>query len=146
MSTLSITQTGDLALVFNARGKMNLRVERDEVIAGAIKIRNRFVLYLGEWFKDTRIGVPYFQLVFRKNPDLAVVRRLFQRVIASVPIVSSVGPIVLTFDPTTRNLSMEFSATADPNRTITGGTGVPFIVDGKAIASESATNNQGAQQ
>lgn len=63
----------------------------------------------GEWFIDEAEGVPYYQVVLRKNPDLSVIRALFKRVILSVPGVTSVPTITLALDAT-RTLSVAFEA------------------------------------
>ncbi len=141
MSTLAITQSGDLALTYNARGQGNLALVSDPVVAGLIKLRNRFVFFLGEWFLDTRIGTPWFQYVLVKNPDLAVVRRMIRAVIESCPVIASCDSVDLSYNPSARTLSFTFAATANDGRTVTGGSGVPFIVDGKALGAPSATGN-----
>lgn len=138
MSAFQMTPDGDLALTYADTGRSNLAIVTDPVIAKAIKLRNRFLLFLGEWFLDTRIGVPYFQFLFVKNPDVALVRRMLRRVIESVGFL--VASIDLTYDPSARTLSFTFQATDGP-RKIEGGSGTPFIVDGKGIDAPSATAN-----
>jgi hypothetical protein len=133
-----MTAGGDLALVYSATGRSNLAIVVDPAVAKAIKLRNRFLLFLGEWFLDTRIGVPYFQFLFVKNPDVALVRRMLRRVIESVGFL--VASLDLAYDPSKRTLMFTFSATDGP-RVIEGGSGVPFIVDGKGIDAPSATSN-----
>lgn len=138
MSAFQMTGDGDLALVYASTGRSNLAIVADPSVAKAIKLRNRFLLFLGEWFLDTRIGVPYFQFLFVKNPDVALVRRMLRRVIESVGFL--VETLDLTYDPSARTLAFTFSATDGP-RKIEGGSGTPFIVDGKGIDAPSATAN-----
>lgn len=94
----------------------------------AIRLQDRFLLALGEWFLDTRIGVPYFQVVFVKNPDVAAIRALFRKVIETTPGIVSVTELSTNYDPAGRTLTWSFTATTDNGATISGGSGQPFIV------------------
>jgi len=128
ISTIFQAPSGDFALVLDAFGKKRLLIERRPYVVASIKIRNRLKIWLGEWFADLRIGVPYIQKVLVKNPDSAVVRRIFTDVIMSMsPIVKEVRRIDLVL--TGRDLKVTFEALADNDQIITGGfDGLPFIV------------------
>lgn len=80
-------------------------VEGDEMIAQRIAIRLKF--WLGEWFLDTRQGVPYIERVLVAAPDLAVIRALFMRVIKSTPGVARVEDLTLRRDREARRLYVE---------------------------------------
>lgn len=86
----------------------------------------------GEWFLDTRVGVPYWDLSRLKNPDEEVLRRLFRRVILSVQGVGTIESLTLSIDRASRVLSFSFRVTHDSGAVITGGSGEPFIVTGEA--------------
>lgn len=79
-----------------------------DAIAQHLKIRLR--LFKGEWFLDTRVGIPYYQSILLKNPNLAVVRNIFRRAIVTTPGVESLDRIDLDLDAATRVLSLAFSA------------------------------------
>ena len=77
----------------------------------AQKIRQRFKLFLGEWFLDQSLGVPWFTQVFVKNPNLDAIRALFRAELLKVPGIVSVGQIESSFVPATRTLSLAYVAT-----------------------------------
>lgn len=107
---------------------------RASIVTGATekaqKITNRLRFFEGEWFLDTRLGVPYYRVVLIKNPDLEIVKRLLRRAILSVPGIADVVELALTLDAATRNLDYEFRAVDDEGVLIEGGSKDPFIVTG----------------
>ncbi len=111
---------------FSDSGRLVL--ETDEVVAAAIKLKHRLQFFLGEWFLDTRLGVPYFDVVFVKNPDIEVIRRMFRRIILSCPPIVDVNKLDIFFLKAERKLIYEFQAVAEDGRTVTGGSGQDFIV------------------
>lgn len=127
MSILKVTDEDDVFIDEFGR----LVVVTDKLECAAVKLKNRFRLFLGEWFLDTRIGVPWFQVVFVKNPDLSVIRRLLNRIILSVPPIITVTKLDLDYDPAARVLGFSFEAVGDDGRILTGGSGEPFIVVGE---------------
>lgn len=52
----------------------------------------------GEWFLDIQSGVPFFQEIFVKNPDLDAVNAIFMSVLQQVP-----GVVAITFAQFTPN-------------------------------------------
>lgn len=115
--------TGDI--VFE---KGRLVIEEDPGEVAATRIKNAFGIGLGESVLDTRIGVPYMQLVLVKRPNLAIIKQLFQNIILSVEGVVSVPVMEITFDKAARELDFEFEARVDDGSTVTGGSVRPFIV------------------
>jgi hypothetical protein len=85
-------------------------------------------LFLGEWFADTRIGCPYFQRVYVKNPDLASIGQLFRQIVLSCPGVANVLACDLSLMTNTRELSVGLTVETDTGAVLTGGLGVPFLV------------------
>ena len=122
MTALAQGTDGDIALT---NGRLTLLSGPFEK---AQKILNRLRLFKGEWFLDTRIGVPYFTVVLIKNPDLDIVKRLFRRVVLSVPGVVDLPEIQVTWDTKARTLAYSFRAIDDAGNLIEGGQGEPFIV------------------
>lgn len=104
MAVLRVIPAGDLAI----DGGRFLFFEDLDHIRQTIACRLRFGR--GEWFLDLREGVPYYQVVLVKNPDLSVIRALFRRVIMSVPGVLSVPVLTLDLDRASRTLSVAFQA------------------------------------
>lgn len=126
---LFIQPEGDLYL--DELGRLVL--ETDEVVAACIKLRNRFRFFLGEWFLDTRLGVPYFSLVLVKNPNIELIRRLFMRIIRSVDQITQVNRVDVILSPEDRGLVIDFEARAIDGRLIQGGLNTPFLIDGQEI-------------
>lgn len=126
MSCLAQDGTGDLLLT-KARGGKNLTIIQDKTVAAAQKLTNRFLLFLGEWYLDTRIGLPFFQLIAVKNPDLRVLKQLFTKVVLSVPPIVAIEQLDVTLD-SRRQARLSLRARTDTGAIITGGEGNAFIV------------------
>lgn len=97
-------QTGDLLL---ESGRLRLATGLD-AIAQDVTMRLRF--FLGEWFLDTRIGVPYFQDILVKNPNIPRATQLLRQVVQETPGVTSVDRFDFTLDAQARKASVAFSA------------------------------------
>lgn len=100
MADLKLDAFGDIDLT---DGKMSI-VRGDDAILQHLRIRYRFVR--GEWELDTRIGIPYFQEIFVKNPDLAAIRSTYRRATVTTPGISSVAELELSINPVTRRLAV----------------------------------------
>lgn len=122
MSTFLTASDNDLLLV-----EGSLVVESDPVTEAAISLYQKFQMFLGEWFLDSRIGVPYFEVVFVKNPDTDLIKRLVTRILMSEEIIVD-AQVTVYYLPAERMAAFEFVATADDGREIVGGSGKPFIV------------------
>jgi len=127
VSTVAQTPTGDIQIT---NGRTTLVT--DPVQAGCIKLRNRFQLFLGEWFRDTRVGLPWFQYILIKNPSIPVVQNILRRVIVSTPPFIS-ATVTVTPPDGQRRASASFTAVVDPK--VSAGTVVtaaaldaPYIV------------------
>lgn len=118
------TSDGDLSL---ASGR--LAIVRDAAQEAAITLRNKFLRVKGEWFLDSEEGIPYFELVFLKNPNLPVVRRIFEKVILSVPAILEIQEFDLSIDVATRNLRFSFRALCEDGRVLVGGLGERFLIE-----------------
>jgi len=103
MADLALNEEGDLLLTDNSLAV----VEGDDAIVQHLAIRLQF--FLGEWFLDTRLGVPYFNQVLIKNPNLVVVRGLFRQVILTTPGVDTIEEFELDFDQAARKLTVTFT-------------------------------------
>ncbi len=67
----------------------------------------------GEWFLDLDFGLPYFEQVLVKNPNLPSVQDLFRRALLSVKGVSSVERLTLSLDTTQRTLTVSWVVLTD---------------------------------
>lgn len=122
MSSFLQTSDGDISV---ANGRASIVTGATEK---AQKIRGRLRLFQGEWFLDTRIGVPYYTVVLIKNPDLEIIKRLYRRVVMSVPGIADVQELDLVWNRVDRSLAYSLRAVDDEGTPISGGSGVPFIV------------------
>lgn len=139
MITVKTDTNNDLELVTDpVTGKRNLSYERDQVVAGILKLYRRFRFFEGEWFLDTRQGVPYYKYFFVKNPDFTILRTLVRKVILSVKVIATVDSVPFAYTNATRTAEFSFEATAVDGRKVSGGVDKPFIVDGKDIHRSEA--------
>ena len=67
----------------------------------------------GEWFLDLDYGLPYFEQILIKNPNLPSVQDLFRRALLSVKGVSSVERLTLSLDTTSRTLTVSWVVLTD---------------------------------
>ncbi len=94
-------------------------------------------LFAGEWFLDTREGIPYFRIV-SERPDMRLLRSLFRRAVLAVPGVADVTRIALSFDGPTRVLSVTVDATLTDGEVITARPYlVPWIVTNTGAGAEA---------
>lgn len=124
MTTIALSDSNELLFT---NGKLAL-ISGPE--ATAQKLRNLFLLVKGEWFLDTRVGVPYFDTALVKNPDLGVIKRLFRRVILSAQGVKEILSLDLGYNAAARTLTFTTRVLHDSGAVISGGSGEPFIVTG----------------
>lgn len=74
-------------------------------------------LFAGEWFLNTRLGVPYYRDVLIKNPNFSVIRTLFRGLVSSDPDVANVPRLDMTLDG--RTLTVDMDATLKDGSTVT---------------------------
>ncbi len=98
-------QTGDLEI--GPDGDLIIVTGLD-AIAQHLRIRLQF--FRGEWFLDTRLGIPYYEEVLIKAPDLNVVQSLLREAIRETPGVIAINSFELDFEGVTRRLSLDFEA------------------------------------
>lgn len=79
-----------------------------DAIAQDLEIALSF--FLGEWFLDTRLGVPYFQKIIGQKPRLNVIREIYRKACLQVNGVKSIFDLTLDFDRPTRKLFVSLRA------------------------------------
>ena len=100
ISDIVLTDDGDIMLIDNA-----------ERVAQQIVISLRF--WLGEWFLDTCLGVPYLEYVLIKNPNINHVRQVIAEAIMQVTGVSKVDRLDFDYDAPNRALSVIYEVETD---------------------------------
>ncbi|MFZ7141547.1 hypothetical protein ACLSY0_00065 [Avibacterium avium] len=76
----------------------------------AQQIKVVLLTFLGEWFLDTTIGLPYFDEILVKNPDSSRIQAIFRKKIMQVSGVQAVERLELNFNRKERTLGVQFSA------------------------------------
>ena len=71
----------------------------------------RLRTFRGEFWLDQSIGIPYFQEILKKNPDLQAVRAAFASEIQKVAGVKTLNSLSLEIDREQRKLSVIFRVT-----------------------------------
>lgn len=79
----------------------------------AQQIKIRFLFFLGEWFLNVTLGVPYYRDILIKSPNRAVVEGLLREVIITTPNVREVLELTFEYDEVTRRLDVRFRANTD---------------------------------
>ena len=85
-------------------GDLKLAVD----VGQAVKIRLLF--FVGDWFLNTAIGIPYFEQIFKKNPRLDQISALYREEIAGTPGVASVLSVLVGLNTQTRELDVTWKA------------------------------------
>jgi len=73
-------------------------------------VTTRLRLFKGEWFLNLNSGVPWYQRIFIKPARLNEVDRIIRNKILQTEGVSGLSSFDLSFDSTTRKLSVTFTA------------------------------------
>jgi hypothetical protein len=82
-------------------------------------ISNRLQFWQGEWFLDTRQGMPYFQQIFAKGVNQALIKSIFRNAILTTPGVVSVLNVDLAFNSSSRALTVTWQAKISTGQTVT---------------------------
>ncbi len=108
MANLLLTLAGDLDF---SSGGLQIVEGPDEITQ---KLFTRLQFFLGEWFLDKRQGIPYYEKILIKNPDLVIVQAIFREAILETPGVTSLLDVIQTdLETATRKLSVRFAAQLD---------------------------------
>jgi len=103
MSSFQLDNDGDL-LVTNNRLTLTTGAE-------AVKqhLQSRLRTFLGEWFLDTSIGVPWFQEVLVKQPSFQVIQSVLKSIIVDTPGILELTFFEFDYD-NSRELTLEIEA------------------------------------
>lgn len=73
-------------------------------------LAQRLKMWMGEWFRDLREGVPYLQQVLIKNADPVVLDSIFKSTIINTPGLVELTTFDISIDSRTRELKLTFGA------------------------------------
>jgi hypothetical protein len=76
-------------------------------------LRIRYQFFLGEWFLDTRKGIPYYEKILIKNPNRDEVLSILREVALETPGIETVDRFDADLDTTARELSVDLWALSD---------------------------------
>ena len=114
MKDLQLDEYGDL--FFDTDGNMNIVDGIDEVKQ---RLHTRLLRFLGEWYLNITLGVPYIQEILIKNPSQAAVINNIKQTILKTEEVTSITAFELLLDTdgsgniVQRSVIINFSATTD---------------------------------
>lgn len=77
------------------------------------RLRTRLLTFRNEWFLDPDIGVPYYDSVFVKNPELGALTSAFSAVILGTVGITSLTDIQFDLVASTRELTLTFTCVGD---------------------------------
>jgi len=101
-------------LLLNDDGDLDIQANNFVVNSGlqAIQqhLQSRLRFFLGEWFLDVTLGVPYFQSILVKKAVFPVVINIFKQTILNTPGVNEIDTFEVNLDAATRELTVEFTA------------------------------------
>jgi hypothetical protein len=69
--------------------------------------RIRLKTFLGEWFLDQRIGIPYYRDILIKSPNLSLITAIFRAATVQTPGIRTVDSFNLSFEPVNRTLTID---------------------------------------
>jgi hypothetical protein len=99
-----IDSDGDLVLTANSTVKDKAKVEQD------VKIKLQYIL--GEWFKDTSLGIPYFtQILGNKEKNIDTIISIFSGKINSIENVLSSRFVSYAFENGKMSLNFDIQTT-----------------------------------
>ena len=75
--------------------------------------RVRLQTFRGEWFLDTRIGIPYFESVLVKNPINAVLRSIFHSASLETPGIKEIAAFYMNLDAPNRRLELQIEGESE---------------------------------
>jgi len=105
--------------------------EGEETLANEVaqSIRNRLLMYRGEWFYDLDEGIPYFEEVLRKAPDFSLIDQIFRQAISETPGVQTVTRLRFRLDRVSRCLNIFFDALLDNGESLNESNFGRFVVN-----------------
>jgi hypothetical protein len=92
-----VIENGDLVLI-----------DEKEQVASYLKAKLGTIK--GEWFLDVTKGLPYFENIFVKSPNLPVVEAIFKTAILEEDFVTELVKFNMTFNPIVSKLTIDFIA------------------------------------
>ncbi len=86
-----------------------------KVVANSVrqKIKIRLKWFFQEWRWDDEAGVPYFEYLFVKNPDIDQIKELIEEQIFNVDEITEVNDVSIEIDSLKRSAVIRYEAVTD---------------------------------
>lgn len=76
------------------------------------KIENVLLFFKEEWFLDFEKGIPYFESIYTKNPDINLINTIYIRELRTIPEIEKILKFDVEFDARERQLTIDFEVLA----------------------------------
>jgi hypothetical protein len=97
---------GDIRL---SSGRMVVHMDADpQAVVQRLLVALRW--FLGEHFRDQRLGVPWFQVVMARGTSDATIRSIIRRTVAHDPAIVAVDSVEIRRERAARRLLVSFAA------------------------------------
>jgi hypothetical protein len=84
------------------------------LIDGAESVRQQIEImlltFLGEWFLDTDVGIPYFERILIKSPDRAQIEAILRAKVIAIDGVDQVTELDIQYEAATRRAVITLNA------------------------------------
>ena len=101
-----------LDILLNPDGDLNITDQGDIMLTGSVRqaIRIRLLWFFREWRFAPELGVPYFEDILIKNPNMNRVRRNIRNEVMSVDEVRDVRHLTIDIGAQSRRAVIRFEA------------------------------------
>ena len=76
------------------------------------KIESILGFFSEEWFLDYTLGIPYFQSILKKNPDINLINTIFLNAIKNIDEVKEVLKFEITYNESERTYAIDWEVLA----------------------------------
>ncbi len=90
----------------------------------------RFRMFLGDWFLDPTIGIPYLQLILGEKTPVGVIAQIYRNVITGCPGVKTLTQFSLSGPDSNRQISVAFVCTLTDGTILTSADYGAFVLPG----------------
>jgi len=97
---LKLDSNGDLAI----ENDDFVLVDGIDAIAQDMDIRLKF--FKGDWFLDTRLGIPYYEKILGQKSRLTAVKAIFRKAMETVEGVTEIVNLLVNYTGKTRRFSV----------------------------------------
>ncbi len=103
-------------------GNFNLRITQTYTEWLSQKIENVLKTFKGEWFANFTIGVPFYESILKKNPNVTEVNAIFQNKIKGIDGVAELTKFDVSYDNSERTYSIDIEVLSNENEIVDVGT------------------------